>query len=157
MVALGERRPEGPPEAQGQLASGRCPAGRGSDGSESRRILPTDQAGPWGLIPGPSTWKNRNAFDSFSCLHPPDAWHASTAWIVLAEAILFQAAKDFTPTTTTGHQVDWKCSLSSMTKLRKLTAVSLSPPIRDRSIVRGWSMHDTWHITVDAGGTNPSG
>src|SRR5262245_6277264 len=120
-------------------------------------LSPYNQAGPWGLIPGPSTWKKTNALVSASVLQCPDAWQASTASIVLAEAIVFQASKDLTPTTTTGHQVDWKDSSSSITKLRRDSAASPAPPIRDRSIVPGWSMHDAPQCTVDAGGANPNG
>src|SRR5262249_2496078 len=83
----------------------------------SRVGLGEDQGGPCGLIPGPRTWKKRNAFVSTSSKQPPSAWHVSTAAMLFAAAIVFHAPRFFTNTKTTGHQVDWTASWSSITML----------------------------------------
>src|SRR5215813_7239219 len=59
-----------------------------------------DQPGPPGLIPGPSTWKNRNPLVGMSGVQLPATWQACTAASLLAVTIIFQAPRFFTPTTT---------------------------------------------------------
>ena len=79
--------------------------------------------------------------------------------MLFAAAIVFQASRVFTSTTTTGHQVDWNASSSSITKLWGGRIAFRAPSSRDRSIVRGLSMQwpATGQWSVSSGGENPTG
>src|SRR5262249_21649402 len=118
----------------------------GGPGTVSARSTPPShlqgQPRPCGLIPGPSTWKNRKGVGGLSGVQLPAAWQACTAASLLAATILFHAGRFFTPTTTTGHQADWNDSSSTRIWLwgGSATSAALEPNSRERSMVDGWSM-----------------